>query len=207
MSTTNSIHPTSTFADDCIINNSVLLNYSRLKRNVEFRDSQLGQYSYVSSFSVVVNTIIDKFTSIGPSCFIGLWEHNTDVSTHSFYLYETSGNFVKGYESYKKDHIKTYIGSDVWIGANVTVRKGVRVGHGAILGAGSVVTKDVEPYSIMVGNPGKLIKYRFDKESIRMLLDSCWWNFSREELQSMVDARLFHDFRLFSDYIRNRMRS
>jgi len=201
MPSENSIHPTATIANDCIVNNSALLQYSRLKRNVEFRDSQLGEYSYVSSGSFVINTHIDKFTSIGPSCFIGLWEHNTEVSTHSFYLYETSGFFVKGYENYKKDHIRTFIGSDVWIGANVSIKKGIHIGHGSIIGSSSVITKDIDPYSIVVGNPGKIIKYRFKKEDVKLLLHTCWWNFPREELQKMVDSRLFHDFELFKEYI------
>jgi acetyltransferase-like isoleucine patch superfamily enzyme len=204
MASENKIHSTATIGNDCIVNNSILLEYSRLKRNVEFRDSQLGEYSYVSSGSFVVNTEIDKFTSIGPSCFIGLWEHNTDVSTHSFYLYETSGFFVKGYENYKRDHIKTFIGSDVWIGANVSLKKGIHIGHGAIIGSSAVITKDVAPYSIVVGNPGKILKYRFSEEDIKLLLNSSWWDFSREELQKMVDSRLFHDFELFKDYINKR---
>lgn len=204
MASENIIHSTATIGNDCMVNNSTLLEYSRLKRNVEFRDSQLGEYSYVSSGSFVVNTEIEKFTSIGPSCFIGLWEHNTDVSTHSFYLYETSGFFVKGYENYKRDHIKTFIGSDVWIGANVSIKKGIHIGHGAIIGSSAVITKDVDPYSIVVGNPGKILKYRFNEEDIKLLLSTCWWDFTREELQRMVDSRLFHNFELFKEYITKR---
>jgi acetyltransferase-like isoleucine patch superfamily enzyme len=193
-----------TIAEDVIVNKSELHEYSRLKKNVEFRESVLGAYSYVSSGCVVNKSIIGKFTSVGPGTFIGLWEHNTDVSTHSFYLYETSGQFVKGYQNYKRDHIETIVGNDVWIGANVCIQKGVTVGNGAIIGSGAIVTKDVLPYSIVVGNPAKILRYRFSEEDIEMFLHSKWWDFSRAELQEMVNNKLFENFDSFKNYIKNR---
>lgn len=201
---TNIVHPTATIAADCIIDKSELEAYSRLKRGVEFRSSKLGEYSYVSSGSVVNKTEIGKFTSIAPGCYIGLWEHDTDVSTHSFYLYETSGFFVKGYQNYKRDVVTTYVGSDVWVGANVCINKGVTIGDGAILGSSAVITKDVEPFSVVVGNPGRLTKYRYEADEISMILNNPWWNFSREVIQQMVDLRLFHDFAVFKKYLTER---
>lgn len=78
------------------------------------------------------------------------------------------------------------IGSDVWIGNDVTVISDVTIGDGSVIGAGSVVTKDVPPYSIVVGNPAKVIKYRFDKDIIEKLERIQWWNFSKDE---MLDAQ------------------
>ena len=70
------------------------------------------------------------------------------------------------------------VGSDVWIGSNVTVLKGCReIGDGAVVGACSVVTKDIPPYSIAVGNPAKVVKFRFDKDTITRLLNVKWWTF------------------------------
>jgi acetyltransferase-like isoleucine patch superfamily enzyme len=68
------------------------------------------------------------------------------------------------------------IGNDVWIGANVIVLGGVNIHDGAVVGAGSIVTKDVLPYSIVAGNPAKLIKKRFKKSVIEKLLKIQWWN-------------------------------
>ncbi len=186
---------------DCIISKSDLRDYSRVKRNVEVRESILGEYSYISSNSIVNYTEIQKFTSIGPGCYIGLWEHDREVSTHSFYLYETSGFFVKGYKNYKRDKIKTFIGNDVWIGANVTIKKGVTIGDGAIIGSSSVITKDVEPYSIVVGNPGRLLKFRFSKEDVGLFMTVKWWDFSRDKLKKMIELDLFSDFAKFKNYI------
>lgn len=199
----NSIHPKAKIYNGCNCENSILNAYSRLKTNVEFRDSILGDYSYVSSNSIVNMTEIGKFTSIGPGCYIGLWEHDTDVSTHSFYLYESSGEFVKGYSNYKKDKIKTFLGNDVWVGANVSIKKGVKIGNGAIIGSSAVITKDVEPFSIVVGNPAKLLKYRYSKEDIELMQKAAWWDLPREKLQQLIDDNLFHDFDVFkSKYLK-----
>lgn len=77
---------------------------------------------------------------------------------------------------------KTIIENDVWIGSNVVVLNGLHIGTGAIIGAGAVVTKDVPPYAIVVGNPARIIKYRFDKEMIKKLLKSKWWELEAEEM-------------------------
>ena len=76
----------------------------------------------------------------------------------------------------------TVVGNDVWIGQNVTVLPGVHIGDGAIIGANSVVTKDVPPYSIVGGNPAKLIRKRFDDETIEFLLQLKWWDWTAEKI-------------------------
>lgn len=184
--------------------NSVMGIYARVKDYVELRESQLGDYSYISQQSLVNNTIIQKFTSIAPGCYIGLWEHDTEVSTHSFYLYEHSGHFVKGYTNYKKDFLKTYIGNDVWIGANTVILKGITIGNGAIIGAGSVVTKSIPPYAIAVGNPAKILKYRYTKNEISWLEKLQWWNLKRDIIQHVVDQGGFKDFQLFKNLLNYR---
>ena len=68
------------------------------------------------------------------------------------------------------------IGNDVWIGRDVTILSGVKIGNGSVIGTGSVVAKDVESYSIMVGNPAKCIKKRFNDEQIELLEKTKWWD-------------------------------
>lgn len=179
------------------VHNSTIGIYARVKDYAELRESTLGDYSYISQYSIVNKTSISKFTSIAQGTYIGLWEHNTDVTTHSFYLYEHSGNFVKGYTSYNKDCIETFIGNDVWIGANSVILKGVNIGNGAIIGAGAIVTKDIPAYAIAVGNPAKVIKYRYNSDEIVWLETLRWWDFERQKLQDIVDLGGFTDFNLF----------
>lgn len=175
-----------------VVRKSRLHDYARLKDYAELIESELGAYSYISQNCLVNKTQIGKFCSIGMGTYIGLWEHNMAVSTHSFYLYETSGNFVRGYKDYDKCVLKTYIGNDVWVGANSVVLKGRTIGDGAIVGAGSVVTRDIPPYAIAVGNPAKIVKFRFAPEDIDFLLTLQWWNAPRDVLQEMVDWQLFN---------------
>lgn len=80
----------------------------------------------------------------------------------------------------------TVIGNDVWIGQNVTILPGVHIGDGAIIGANSVVGSDVLPYSVVVGNPIREIRKRFDEDLIKMMLEFKWWDKSIEEINRLI---------------------
>lgn len=80
----------------------------------------------------------------------------------------------------------TVIGNDVWIGQNATIMPGVHIGDGAIIGANAVVASDVDPYSIVVGNPARLIRKRFDDEMIGLLEKFAWWDKSIEEINVLI---------------------
>jgi virginiamycin A acetyltransferase len=79
------------------------------------------------------------------------------------------------------------IGNDVWIGARVIINPGITVGDGAIIGSGTVVTKDVEPYSIFCGNPGRVISYRYSLEQIEQLLKIAWWKWDEKKVLDNID--------------------
>ena len=182
------------------IRNSILKSYSRLKHFSELIESELGEYSYISQFSIVNKTTIGKFCSIANNVSIGLWQHDTDVTTHTFHLYETSGGFVKGFTNFKKDIIQTNIGNDVWIGSNAVIMKGVKIGNGVIIGAGSVVTKDVPDYAIVIGQPAKIHKYRYDEDTITLFLKTNWWEQERERLLEMIEFGCFKNIELYKKY-------
>ncbi|MCE9562618.1 MAG: CatB-related O-acetyltransferase [Planctomycetes bacterium] len=79
------------------------------------------------------------------------------------------------------------LGSDVWIGAYATLLSGVTVGDGAVVGAGAVVAKPVPPYAIIVGNPARLVRYRFDPDTIAKLLAIRWWDWPQERILAAGD--------------------
>ena len=80
----------------------------------------------------------------------------------------------------------TVIGNDVWIGQNAVILPGVHIGDGAIIGANSVVGSDVPPYTIVIGNPAKELRKRFDSELIVLMLRFRWWDKSIEEINSLI---------------------
>lgn len=80
----------------------------------------------------------------------------------------------------------TVIGNDVWIGQNAVILPGVHIGDGAIIGANSVLGSDVAPYTIMIGNPAKPLRKRFDDELIDLLESFCWWDKSIEEINTLI---------------------
>ena len=80
----------------------------------------------------------------------------------------------------------TVIGNDVWIGQNATILPGVKIGNGAIIGANSVVGSDVEAYTIVAGNPARIIRKRFDDDLIKLMLEWKWWDYSIEEIDGFI---------------------
>lgn len=80
----------------------------------------------------------------------------------------------------------TVIGNDVWIGQNAVILPGVRIGDGAIIGANSVVGSDVEPYTIVVGNPARVLRKRFDDGLIHLLLEFKWWDKPIDEINALI---------------------
>jgi acetyltransferase-like isoleucine patch superfamily enzyme len=126
--------------------------------------------------ATIKDTTIPPDIDIGRYCSIG--KNLQFVMNHHDYKHtSTHPLFSTGFS---RGHIK--IGHDVWIGLNVTLMDNITVGHGAVVGACAVVTKDVPPYAIVVGNPAKIVKYRFSPEIIERFLRSEWWTYDEHEL-------------------------
>ena len=131
---------------------------------------------------------VGKYCSIGRECNFFLHaNHRPDwVTTSSMLLGPVSKeisdmHFRLGHPSCKGD---INIKNDVWIGANATVMSGVTINNGAVIAAGAIVAKDIPPYAIVVGNPGKIIKYRFTEEQIKDLLEMEWWNWGESKIRN-----------------------
>lgn len=123
---------------------------------------------------------IGSYCAIGADVKVILSNHDLSSVCMQYTFYQK--NFGLN-QSKKGEAIKTIIENDVWIGDNVMIMPGVRIGTGAVLGAGAIVTKNVEPYSIVGGNPAKLIRKRFSNERIEALLASKWWEWSSEKIK------------------------
>lgn len=161
----------------CITQDAEIDKTAAICSGVKFYRGKIGKYSYIGNGSFVTDTDIGNFTSISTDCYIGGTAHPTNwVSTSPvFHKWENimKKNFARN--EFEIFH-KSTIGNDVWIGNRVMIKAGVTIGDGAVVGMGSIVTKDVGPYEIWAGNPAKLIRKRFDEETIKRLLETEWWN-------------------------------
>jgi acetyltransferase-like isoleucine patch superfamily enzyme len=128
---------------------------------------------------------IGRYCSIGTNVTIFLGsEHRTDwVSTYPFPFLWEEARLIKGHPSTKGDVV---IGNDVWIGFGATILSGVTIGDGAAIGACSLVIREVPPYAIVAGNPARVVRHRFDEETIRKLLEIKWWDWPDEKVKNNV---------------------
>lgn len=147
--------------------------------------------------------IIGKFCQIASGVkFImnGANHQMNSASTYPFYIMEGWNATPPAAENLPNKG-DTNIGNDVWIGQDATILPGVRIGDGAIIGLGSIVGHDVEPYTIVAGNPARVIRKRFADELIGLLLELQWWNKSILEIQRLIPLLTDRDLKKVKDNI------
>ena len=134
--------------------------------------------------------VVGKFCSIACGAkFLFTSANHTlhSLSTYPFPLfYEEWGTPVAEVPAAWDNKGDIVVGSDVWIGYEAVILSGVTIGDGAIIGARAVVTRDVEPYTIVGGVPAKPIRKRFDEDAIRILEQLRWWDLPREEIEPLI---------------------
>lgn len=174
------------------IKNAKLESYVFIGSNSLISNSTIGEHSYVSDNSKLNNVYVGKFTSIGPEVRIGLGKHpiNDFVSLHPAFYSKNKKFKCYSDNEYFDEFEKIEIGNDVWIGSRCIVLDGIIIGDGAIIAAGSVVTRNIEPYSIYGGIPAKFIRWRFEKSDAEFLNRIKWWNF--EEKWFMKNYKSMH---------------
>jgi acetyltransferase-like isoleucine patch superfamily enzyme len=157
-------------------------------------DFDIGEYTYGIPHVVQppgMKLTIGKFCSIAGEVTIQLGgNHSMNwVSTYPFSSFPddwpgvSAFSYVRGENPEIDRQLEVRIGNDVWIGWGAHIMPGVTVGDGAVIGAKAVVTRDVEPYAIVAGNPARLIRKRFDEETIRRLLEIRWWDWPAEKIR------------------------
>lgn len=165
-------------------------NYSSINRCEINIGGAVGVNSYLS------DTYLDKYAIIGSRASIGGFEHPTNwLSHHSFQWGQTIRHWetqIKLSHDWEPKPIpeRTELGPDTWIGNNAVVLSGVKIETGSVVGAGSVVTKNTLPYSINVGNPSRIIGYRFKKKIIEQLLVLKWWDLDFNEISMLNFSKI-----------------
>lgn len=153
---------------------------------------QVGDYTYglpkVLQWGENTKLEIGKYCSIAEEVKIFLGgNHRVDwISTYPFNsveLFSNEGREITGHPASKGDVI---IGNDVWIGTGAVILSGIKIGNGAVIAAYAIVTKDVQSYEIVGGNPAKHIKYRFEQKNIDLLNELEWWNLPEEKIRQLI---------------------
>lgn len=187
--------------------------YSGYYHKEEFEDIcvryLLGDYSTKNYKEIFREDFIFDKLEIGKFCSIG--------SGASFILAGNQGHNHKWISAYPFDNKifpnakngfrtkgDTIIGNDVWIGTESIIMPGVKIGDGAVIGTRAVVTKDVEPYTIVGGNPAQVIKKRFSDDEIEKLLEIRWWDWNIEKINDAIPFICSADiYRLYNFYLKS----
>lgn len=151
----------------------------------------IGAFSYARPGGRLSSGVkaVGRYCSISSGVVAGDSNHPTDwLSTHPF-QYGAGAVFTGWTKCADFDFMRmprakraVTIGNDVWIGANAIILPGVGIGDGAVIGAGAVVSADVPPYAVVAGVPARVLRYRFDEQTIERLLELRWWRFEADSL-------------------------
>lgn len=132
-------------------------------------------------------------------------QHVTNwVSNYPFPFFFRMAPIYKEIYTEKGSRGDVVIGSDVWLCANCIILSGVTIGHGAVIANGAVISRDVPSYAVMAGNPAKLIKWRFDEATRKILLESKWWDWPEHEVNEILNKICNEDLNDFINYASTR---
>lgn len=180
---------------------AILGNYTQIKSYSELHDVTMGDFSYCAGYNQIHYAKIGKFCSIASNVRINPGNHPTytRIAQHHFTYRSALFGFCEDDEDFFnwRNNDFVTIGNDVWIGHNATIMPGVTIGNGAVIGAGAIVTKDVKPYSVVVGVPAQKINMRFPDNLIEKIEKSQWWNWDYDTIKERI-----YDFRNMETMIR-----
>jgi phosphonate metabolism protein (transferase hexapeptide repeat family) len=167
--------------------------YCEVGARTKVAESSFGDYAYVVNDSDIIYTDVGKFCSIAAHTRINPGNHPLQRVALSHFTYRSSsydlGQDDPDFFNWRRS-FRCVMGNDVWIGHGAIVLPGVKLGNGAAVGAGTVVTKDVPPFAIVVGNPGRVLRYRFEPAIIAALERIAWWDWEHEQLRlGLADFR------------------
>ncbi|WP_420852232.1 acetyltransferase [Paenibacillus hamazuiensis] len=183
------------------VGKSTVGGWTSIGARSRINESSFGDYSYCVDEVVINYAEIGKFCSIASHVCINpvnhpMWRVTQHHMTYRRAAYGFKDSDDEEFFDWRRSN-RVEIGHDVWIGHGAFVMSGVKVGTGAVIGSGAIVTKDVEPYTIVVGVPARPIRERFPRDIAAKLLDIAWWDWTREELEKRFD-----DFNDLAEFLR-----
>ena len=153
-------------------------------------NSSFGAYSYCGRLCDIANTTVGKFANIAASVRIGPTDHPLTTASLHHFLYRSADYWPDaepdaGFFAARAAR-RAVIGHDTWIGHGAIVKPEVVVGNGAVIGAGAVVTRDVAPWTIVAGNPARVLRRRFDQDLGAALDRLAWWDWDHDRLRAAL---------------------
>lgn len=163
--------------------NSNIHRTSKVEAGSEIVNSNFDRHSFCGYHCEITNSDIGSFCSIANHVIIGGGMHPMNWISTSPTFYRGKDSVSMKYSEHDRPRpLRTVIGHDVWIGERAIIKQGINIGIGAVIGMGSVVTRDVEPYSVVAGVPATKIRMRFSPEIVDRLIASNWWVMGDAEL-------------------------
>lgn len=185
------IHP------DCEITASQFGRWCEVGRGSRVAHTTFGDYAYCDRYADIANASIGKFANIAAFSRIGATDHPLHTAACHHFLYRSDDYWPDtdrdaGFFAQRQGR-RARIGHDTWIGAHALVKPEVTLGHGAVVASGAVVTKDVAAYTIVAGNPARVLRLRQPEEIAARLIALAWWDWPHAVLRERLD-----DFRSLS---------
>ncbi len=179
------IHP------ECEITGTTFGAYVEIGKGSRVAHSHFGDYSYCDRYADIANAQIGKFANIAAFSRIGATDHPLHTAACHHFLYRSADYWdeVEGdadFFAHRQSRV-AHIGHDTWIGAGAMIKPEVTLGHGAVVAAGAVVTKDVDPYTIVAGTPAKTLRLRQPREIAERLIALAWWDWPHDELRAALE--------------------
>jgi virginiamycin A acetyltransferase len=191
-----------TFVKPAIKNPNIIVGDFTYFADKDFERHVTHHYDFIGD-----KLIIGKFCQIAAGVEFVMNGANHQMNAATTYPFYIFGTWEQNAPAQSDLPLKgdTVIGNDVWIGQNATILPGVHIGDGAIIGACAVVASDVAPYTIVAGNPAKLIRKRFDDELTALLLKFKWWDKSIDEINSLIPILTSGDLKKVKAEIKARL--
>lgn len=182
------IHP------DCEITDSTFGAYVEIGKGSRIAHVRMDDYSYCDRYADIANAQIGKFANIAAFSRIGATDHPLHTAACHHFLYRSDDYWDgaprdEAFFAHRKSRVAT-IGHDTWIGAGAMIKPEVTLGTGAVVAAGAVVTRDVDPFTIVAGTPATRLRLRQPREIADRLIALAWWDWPHDALKSaLVDFR------------------